>query len=259
MSEADSTAFELQINTDSELKQEVEEYRVTLKGIEFWGNEQIKEIVGASEKQLESEGFFTTGSKLIKSKPNFRIPYNLNIWVRYAVAASIAILAISLYFLFRTPVANETEMAFKQYYTPESQKINELISNLSPSGLAPADSLDSDTLVRGLKLYQEKKCLECSNLLANYKAADEVDDYRKFYLALALIEQNKFDEASSFLIPLADSDKFKMHEDAIWYLGLCYLSIKDGKANAINLFSQLAENPQSAYNSQANAILNQLK
>lgn len=259
MSDSEKRDFEAQIKADASLANDVEGYKLTLKGVEVWGDEQLRDIIHSNEQDLKTEGFFNESNKSIILQSTFRKPYNLNVWVKYAVAASLAILVVSMYFLFRTPASSETQTAFKQFYSVENQKIVEVISRLSPSGIAPSTSELSDSLSLGLKYYQQKDYEKSVQILSGFKAAPAVEGIRMFYLALSLIELKKVSEATSLLIPLADSNDFEMQEDAIWYLGLCYLSQKDGKSNAISLFKQLAQNEKSGYYSQAVAILNQLK
>lgn len=259
MSDSDRKNFELQMLNDLSLAQEVEEYRLTLKGVESWGDEQLRDIILQNEQEIEREGFFKEEPRSTTTEPIFRKPYNLNIWVKYAVAASLAILLVSMYFLFRAPAVNENVMAFNQFYSAENQKLSGVISMLSPAGIAPGSSVLTDSLTLGLKLYQQKKYEQSSRILSGFKAQPSTDGIRMFYLALSYIELQKTSDAISLLIPLVDANNFEMQEDAVWYLGLCYLKTENGKSNAITLFKQLAQNEKSGYYSQALAILDQLK
>lgn len=261
MSVEEISAFEAEIHANPELKQEFDEYKLTLKGIEFWGDTKLRSLISDTDNELKHAGFFQEDSKPKSTESKFRIPYNLNVLVKYAVAASVALLIVSMYIFFRSKPANETELAFKQYYTPETTKINDVIARFNHAGIAPltSDSISSDSLIAGLKFYKAQKYNQSVDYLSGAKTTSNADLYRRFYLGMSLMEQKKYNEAATILSDLTNDKDFEMKDDAIWYLGICYLTTEEGKDNAKSLFLQLANNPQSSYNAQAQAILNQLK
>lgn len=198
MSVEEISAFEAEIHANPELKQEFDEYKLTLKGIEFWGDTKLRSLISDTDNELKHAGFFQKDSKPKSTESKFRIPYNLNVLVKYAVAASVALLIVSMYIFFRSKPANETELAFKQYYTPETTKINDVIARFNHAGIAPltSDSISSDSLIAGLKFYKAQKYNQSVDYLSGAKTTSTADLYRRFYLGMSLMEQKKIQRCS---------------------------------------------------------------
>ena len=81
MSVEEISAFEAEIHANPELKQEFDEYKLTLKGIEFWGDNKLRSLISDTDNELKNAGFFEEDSKPKAADSKFRIPYNLNVLV----------------------------------------------------------------------------------------------------------------------------------------------------------------------------------
>lgn len=146
----------------------------------------------------------------------------------YSAAAVLVILVTTLVITkyYKTGINNDN--LFAQYY------------EFNPSNEIVRGEIDTKTeLSKGLIEYDLHNYENAITILNNVLTKDSLNVKAKFYLSLAYIETEKYNEA---IVKLEDISTYKDHiliDQIKWYLALCYIKT-DEKDKAIKEFTDLA-------------------
>lgn len=228
LSPEERKAFEEAMNQHETLRQQVDEHRLLIEGIEQAGNERVK----ARFQQLE------------RSKP-----YRRNIRFRMAVAASLIVLVVAGIFLFNALNRTDAQQIFASHFDPYPVIEQGTIRGTN----------DGSELVQGLQAYEQGQYATAIDLLVPFQSANPHQTIVQFYLGLSYLANNQAERAVVVLRPLADNSDFALSEQATWYLGLAYLKT-GATAKSTAIFDQLQkESNDPAIQNMANRILSDLE
>ncbi|MCX6235659.1 MAG: tetratricopeptide repeat protein [Bacteroidetes bacterium] len=231
MDSAEARAFELELQSNKELIQEL--------AFERDLSDLLKQQNIIEFRQKLSDAISESKQKKYRNRiiPLTRKSYAL-------MAASVTILimiAASVYLLM--PKTYSNSRLFSMYY--DSDKLNITRS-------------EGTYLVEALRLYQQKDFPTAIDLFNDVIADDPNNAAVRFYLAISFIETNQVDKAIINLEEIINNGKNLYVEHAQWYLGLCLLKINQTD-QAIELFRNMAYDTNNYYRNDASRLLNQIK
>lgn len=252
MTEDERLAFESSLMTNKELANELREYQLLLEGIESWGDQLTKDKIKSYDKQLEQEGYFNK-SHVIKS---FIGNANNLKWI--GVAASIAIL-VTVYIFLKPDTKLNPVITYATYYKVDERLLTKYLTYYQPSGMVNSDTLHKDSLYLGLQAFQQKNYGQTISLLKPLQSQSVLGDPGSFYLALAFIQVNEFQNAIDLLIPLTNCRSFELREESKWYLALSNMQSGGNIEGTKALLRELSQSSYSDMAAKAGSLLAELK
>lgn len=196
LSAEESAAFEKLMETDTELKAEL-----NLR----------KEI---HEAILESDimNLRHTMSEIMNKKQKPVFIKNPFLW---SATAAVFILAMIINTLFISSPADRSDI-FKKYY--------KAYPSVYSSRSSQKQSRDQQCLRIAFEQYDKPDFESAGLLFKEIWFKDSTNNMAKFYLSIALIEQNKMNEAEKYLNELTLNKQHLFYEQSVWYLALVYLN-----------------------------------
>lgn len=148
---------------------------------------------------------------------------------QYAAAVLIVILAISTV-LFFTLRPSLNERLYSQYFESYNKTISSRSINQSPGS----------EMKIALNEYSNKNYEKAWGMLKEISDKDKTDA-AFFFRGMSAMETSKLDDAILSLSTVISNDSSLYVDQAIWYIGLCFLK-KDDKENARVYFKKVVEN-----------------
>lgn len=262
MSETEKKAFEAKMDSDDELKAEVELFKDMLTSIDMEGEEQLRAKLKATREKLDKENFFqeknNQKSKLKVMSNNTKSKSGFS---RYAIAAALLAMIAAGIYLFN-PAAQQGDPlreAFAKLYKPESKLIKGKIGDLKSMGMASPDKGKNDSLAVALELYENDEFEKARILLDEYIKTYPYDEdpTASFYLGLTLLNQSEFAKAAKHILPVTERNDSPFYETGQWYLMLAYsmFNTPEGDSNAKKLLKIMADNQGHEYNDAVEQML----
>lgn len=260
--QADEKAeFEQRIQEDKHLAQEVEFHKDLLLGVEWVGDEDLKQKIQHAAETMEKEGFFEEGGGIMSSdrapktaaSPRIRSLFRPQYM---AIAASLLIMLIIGFFLNRS--SNPYQKVYANNYSPSSTLLQEQLQDLNKSGMATPDLDRRASLLEALKYFEAGEYSTASPALQHHVEQFPSDDLAFLFLGQSLMEEQKFREATIALETNADDPTAPFHRQAIWYVGLAYLQMEGHEQKAIEAFEEISTDGGSPYRAQAIEILKEI-
>jgi len=260
MSPAERNAFELEMQTNSDLREDVDIERLLLAGIQHTGQQADRATIESVHEILRQEGFFEMTET--KSIPIGTIVHTqkFSIMKRFlAIAATLVVLAGGVWFFTHQDKPVDTDALFTQYYQPQEdvKRARNIVETLVSYGLAGVQT-DTDTLKMALQLYEAGKYNESLALLKGFAETHPENDMAQYYIGVIHISQGRYAKAIEVLLPISRSEESALKNDALWNLGLCYLKMENGVQDAQNVFTTLSQDNSYPNHRGAKAVLEQL-
>lgn len=164
----------------------------------------------------------------------------------YTACAFIAVLIVSSILIFDKTYTNDE--LYEKYYTHYDAGIQ----------TRGAEKTTIDTYTQALIEYDNKKYIEAIDLLNQISDTSQAYTISKeYFTGLSYMELKKYDEAIKHFCMVSNDYQNALHENVIWYLGLCYIKTKQNEL-AIKQFIEL-NSISSFYKKQASDLLEKLK
>ena len=229
MDEATQSAFELQLQKDAALQQELSLQKTLRAGIKDKGNQLLKEKLKAIHKEEITQKTDTPIVPLYR-----RLPF-------LAAAASIALL-IAVYFFLRQPTPGNDALFAANY---EPYQIGLVQRGTQQEALTQAD-----------QLYRAGSFDQAAPVLESILEVDPNLPKVRMALAISYLEMNQDELAKEQLNQIYDNP---LYTDKVqWYLALIF--IRNNQIDqAQSELEKLVQDQNSNYQSRANQLLNQLK
>lgn len=247
MSTEELQDFEQKLKVDETLADAVTLQSDLLKGIELFGDQQLRENIQQAERNI-------TNSESLREQPKPRRIVLFSIR-NMAIAASFLVLIVAGFFLFRT--TDQPGRLYANYFQMDLPALDNEIEDLSLLGMGIADRERRDQLKSGLELVQAEQYDEAVKSLREHLQAYPQDEVATYFLGLSLMQIKSFEEAIRVLAPIESNEVSEYNEDARWFQSLSWLQIKGGKDSAIPLLEQIAGEP-GPHSSQAALLLKDL-
>ncbi|MEM7371428.1 MAG: hypothetical protein AAF587_22630 [Bacteroidota bacterium] len=253
-------AFEQKIQEDKALAQEVEFHRDVLLGVEWAEDQTLANKIAKNAAKLEEEGFFETGGGMTSSDRNASTAATFQIRSLfrpryYAIAASLLVLLIIGWFLSQS--SNPYQKVYANHYEVDRTSLQEQLTDLSKSGMATPDIDRRTQLLAALKQLELANYSQASLALKNHLTAYPTDEVASLFLGQSLMQESQYNEAVRVLQPVADAAG-PFQQQARWYLGLALLQADDQEMTPVDIFSEIARDTSSPYQTQAMNILKQI-
>lgn len=252
LSAEERLAFETELSNNPQLANDLLLERKLLAGIRLSGDDALRKSIADAEKRLEAQQFFHQ-SKVVsinaaKSTKSFAMRKVMSF-----AAAAIVLIGLVYWGFFREKAAEvDTYEIFAANFKPEKSLVKDLLGG---EGLLPADSLTKDSLKAALALYDAGKYQEATVALDSILVHHPTNDTAQFYLGMGHLNVERYARAVEILEPIAQNDSSSFKLTAMWYLGLCYFKVDGGYAKAEEIFTALANNPDSKDRQSAQGIL----
>ena len=231
LGEKERADFNQEIATNSDLRDEVNVQRALLGGITAGGNRQLKTRLKAMHEAATQA----------EEKPEARVvQLRSRRWM--AVAASVAILAIALWFFVAQPADNQA--LFANYYEPYQ------------TNLTTRDMADTNPLAQIDALYKAGKYAEVIPIIEAELTKTPGNAKLSLAAGVSYLELGNLDK-TQFHFKRAAANEL-LQEVAHWYLALTYLKQED-KAAAVSLLEKLKANASPHYQAKATDLLEKLK
>jgi len=245
--------FEIKLQEDASLLQELNDYQDMMLGIEKIGDDLLwNELTVVREKmkqeRSQQELSATTSKSSARIIPLFR---------RLAIAASIILVSItSFYLLF--PSTNDGDRIYANFYESDKISLPIILDDLEAYSMAEPESQQKKDLAASLKSYEDENYTASFQSLSNHLNKYPNDEVAQLYRGLTLMEQKNFDAAIENLEPLSSDANFEYQDLATWYLALCYIKGKETD-QANKLVNKLATSANSNYKNLAKRLQEKLK
>lgn len=261
LSPAERAAFELDMQNNPELREDVDIERLLLAGIEQAGQQDDdRKTIQSVHEKLRREGFFQSVAADSTSSPTIAHSKTVNIMNRIlAIAATLIVLAAGVWFFLHEDNQMDTNAIYTQHYQPQEdvKRAQSIIEALTSYGLAGVQT-DTDTLKAALQQYEAGKYDEALVLLKGFAETHPENDVAQYYIGAIHMSQGRYAKAIEVLLPISRSDESALKNDALWNLGLCYLKTENGVKDAENAFTQLSQDNSYPNHRGAKAVLEQL-
>lgn len=233
----DLEKFELQIQTDKELKEDLflqREIRKFLTSDEF----------DIRMKLIEIGERYQTKKKIVKKRKRV---------LTYTVLSLIVLAVFSSVFFFNNRLTNDElfEKHYKHYSSETLTQSAELVPNL----LWEASS--EEIYVNALRIYDKNQYIEAITMFNQISELSPYYNSKEYFTGLSYMELKNYNEAIKHFKAVIDSKESLITESAVWYLALCYLKTNQNQ-QAINQLNKLTSN-DSDYKIQANEIIEEIK
>ena len=234
MGEEERLQFELELEKDPLLKEELALDQDIRKVIDLFFSRELKAKLQKAEEEIRNK-------KVAGNSHSRRI----FLWTSAMVASFLIILLAGYYFPSRKPGLEELYLSYYQPY---------------PNIVAPierSEEREKET-DRAFRLYEKGHYMEAVAAFEKALLAkgEKESAALNFYYALSLLKNGEEEKAISLLNELKTEGGGRFAEPSFWYLGLAYLK-KEDKKSARQVFEQIA-NSSSAYRNKARKIMDEL-
>jgi len=230
MSGAERIDFEKELAVDPDLKSLTDNYNILAEGIRYHARQNAWNRI----QQLEA-GYAGQEIKMVPSR---------KIWPVYAVAASVAIIAIA--FAYNNNLNfNKSERIFEANFTPYQALVH---------GPTRSEAIPESKQARAFSAYSNENYQQAVTLFKEIDALEN-DPLIWFYLGNSYLAIDKPEDAINYFLQVLSQDT-ALTSQARWYLGLSYVA-KGDIDEAKKVFQALA-NDTTSYGERAKSILNQI-
>jgi tetratricopeptide (TPR) repeat protein len=212
MNPAEKTAFEQRIENDPDLKAEVELQQKLMATVEVGAFLKEKSAGPAAVKQMPA-------SETGKTRSLFR-PW---------MAAAAVVFFVALWFLNR-PGTDPQSLAI-QYFQPD------------PGLPVTMSSSQNYQFYDGMVSYKEADYKKALKIWKELSATNAPSDTLRYYMGIAYLSQDEYNEAIRQLLPVAEKSGRWKHKSA-WYLSLAYLRLNK-VSEAIKWLQTIPNNPDA--------------
>lgn len=234
------TLFQNEIETNPELKIEIEQQKDITNYLEENGNKELKGFL----KDIESN---INNSSSIDSKKNATVISLRKIVT--SIAAGFAIILASTWAFRQTQIQQPSEL-FSEYYSPYP---NDLVK-------IERSSDENSILQKAMINYNQKNYQEAINDIDQYMLTDDtehLDNELSFFKAISHLSIDNLGEAKESLELLNSIDDFEYSDKVNWYLSLLYL--KNGQTEkAKTSLHEIVNSGQTYKVEEAKVLLDQL-
>ncbi|GEM_PF-6968488 len=252
ISKEEKLDFEKQLRENEELAQEFTLYQNMVGAIELEGTDLMRDELKNIQVKLEKENYFNqtdTTTKIVKMENTKKSNRN---WL--AIAAGLLLLIVAG-ILLQSPNKMTRAEALAKFDT--NQSANELldrqINEYEGLGMADPERGKKDSIAQILNAYKT------GTYQASYNAATEFltrypnDAVAQYYAGMSKFQDGKYGKAVEWLSASAQQKDAAFYDQARWYLALSYtmLATTVGDDNAIKLFQQIMDAPDSKFKTEA--------
>lgn len=228
-------AFEQELQSNDELRQALELYRIGEQAIEL-------EVENNLRRELQKWAAEDAAGQVVERQTGARIVSMRTNWVRWAAAA--AVFAGAIFFVWfwvnRQP---SDEALFAQNY------------ELAPPPAFRSAVGDEHPLAQGFEAYENENYQAAADFFQTISAENERFAEAQFYLGHAAVQLENYDLAISSFDRSAKAGDEKYREKAEWNLLLAYLAAHRAGEEFEALLRKLAGDENHSFHAQAQTLV----
>lgn len=228
LSKEEKKHFEGQMKENDELRNQVENHRRFIKGLELGFNRELKAQLQQEEQRLAAQ------------EPEVKRQLPLQYFI--GIAAAVALILVSV-FLWRTPSVDSAEL-FAAYYQPY------------PNIESPVSRADN-SVQNAYTLYEQGLFGEALDLFSQLISETPGDPAPVFYSGICQLELDETEKAIAQFKSVQTMEKSNYSKAALWYEGLASIKIDD-KSRATEILTGLSEGDDN-YAMRSAELLEKLK
>lgn len=242
LSAADRASFESDMQTDAELRDEVDRQRTLRLGLRALGIERALE---QAKRQYQAT---TAPVETVSEKPTVIRP--LINWQYWAVAASVVVVLGVGYFAYQQTTNRQTDLAYAETFAPDDQLLKDF-----PSGTIPPETRTG--FLEALTTYRAGKYDQVIEQLRTLPADKQTIHYKNYFLGLSYLANKQPVEAIPLLIEAQATPSAKLRQKVDWFLALAY--VKNGqKEKALPMLKRISTNKAHPFQSLAQRVLQKI-
>ncbi len=232
LSEEKRADFEKALQSDADLRKEVEDYRGLLRGFDMLRDEaKVRSMMEHWEKDTTSSLSTTPVRKLN--------PFRIS-----AIAAGLVLLLGAFYFLGIQPYSDNA--LYAHHYTDKNT-----------STAIKSDTSGDHPLQQGFDAYENGQFQAALNHFNSIPVLDPNYNTSLYYMSHSYMKLKDWDNAITQINTIIGVRDVRYQEEAEWLRVLCYLQKKDPENLEVTL-SELVKNPNHSYNKKAKELQSEL-
>ncbi len=249
LSADDRASFEGDIQSDVELRAEVERQRNLRFGLRALGIERALVSAKANYQATVSSEAASSEMESITVRPLVR---PLTTWRYWAAAASIVLLLGTGYYFFQQQVAQRDAIAYAESVGPAA---SDQAMKGFPTNAFPVDARPQ--LLDAFRNYRAGKYDRVIDQLKTLPTDKQTIYYKNYFLGLTYLANRQPDEALPFLSSARTAPALALRQKATWFLALAY--VKDGQKNkALPMLKQISTDKANPFNALAQRVLQKI-
>jgi hypothetical protein len=245
LSASDKASFEEEINTDDELRQEVNRQQAIRLGLRALGIERALE-------QARDQYKATTPATATKPEPQ-TIVRPLGNWRYWAVAASVLLILGIGYLAYQQTASRQIDLAYAE--TLRSDTNDELLKSF------PSGNVSSGTraqFLQALANYKAGKYEDVISQLRTLSTDKQTVHYKAYFLGLSYLANKQPTEAIPLLIQAQSTPLVKLRQKADWFLALAYVK-NDQKEKALPMLTRISNDKANPFHPLALRVLQKIR
>lgn len=250
MGDQEKLEFETRVKNDNVLANELQNYHNVMKGIEYWGDMNLKAMIAEVDGELEQQHFF----KNLAVAPQKKQARFFTINNVYAVAAAFIGVILFAYLLvyFSKDSGTNTDI-YKEFYQTDVKTTQAVMNQLDPSGFIPTN-IPVDSIQWALKNYQDGNYKASLSVFERCANEEGVRNLCTYYVALNHLGLNEEQKAMPLLNNLCALPNHELKTGSCWYLALTL--IKQGKEDSRIkvLLNEVSADKDSPFSAEADKL-----
>ena len=249
LSANDRASFEGDIQSDAELRAEVERQRNLRLGLRALG---IERTLLSAKAHYQATASPEGASPEMESATVRPLARPLNTWRYWAAAASIVLLLGVGYYFFRQQVVQGDEIAYAESFGPASsdQAMKDFPTNAFPLTARPQ-------LLDAFRNYRAGNYDRVIDQLKTLPTDKQTTYYKDYFLGLSYLANRQPAEALPLLNSARMAPGLALRQKATWFLALAY--VKDGQKNkALPMLKQISTDKANPFNDLAKRVLQKI-
>ncbi|MCF8245998.1 MAG: hypothetical protein K9J37_15075 [Saprospiraceae bacterium] len=243
MPEDERASFEESLSQNSQLAEDLQQFRTILGGLELHDYQQLKSKINIARAEVKGQDATNAlGAKTVVMKPKNAFRW---LWA----AAAVLVLAVGVYWAVQQDDATYIGVQDLTVLKPDAARIDRTIEELRASGFAAGEEGKRDSLVTGWEYYKKFEFEKAKQIAAPLRETYPNDPMPRHLLGLSIFQLTEYAKAFELLDPLTLADDFEKQDEAQFYVAYCYneFKTKQGHEAACGLFQKVAENGNSTY------------
>ncbi len=244
LSATDRALFEKDMQTDAELRAEVDRQRNIRLGLRALGIERALERAKA-QYEAASAAVSTTETKQTLVRPLLN-------WRYWATAASV-VLALGVgYYAYQQTENRQIDVAYAETISPDPA--NDLLKDFPSGKVAPSVKTE---FLDALTNYRTGKYDKVIDQLNTLPADKQTVHYKNYFLGLSYLANKQPAIAIPLLIEAQAAPSRQLRQKSEWFLALAYVK-NEQKEKALPILKRISTDKAHPFNSLAQRVLQKI-
>lgn len=241
LSATDRASFETDIQTDAELRAEVDRQRDLRLGLRALG---IQQALERARTQYKASLPTTESAAVVRS---------LTTWRYWAAAASVVVILGIGYYAYQQTANRQADIAYAETVTSDTN--DELLKSF-PSDNVPLET--RTTFLDAFRNYKAGKYDQVIEQLKTLPTGKQTIHYRNYFLGLSYLANKQPANAIPLLSKAQASPSLKIRQKAEWFLTLAYIK-NNQKERALPILTRISTDKAHPFQLLAQRVLRKIE